>query len=221
MKRIPSEVYQEIDSIVVVEDVGKGNRLSSSDELKSKFSKLTVLYHDERKGYGGAQKTGLQYAVDNNADVAVILHADGQYAPEVLKELYLSLISKQADIVLGSRMKNPKDALAGGMPYYKWVANIVLTKIENYIYKMKLSEYHSGYMLCSGLALRSIPFKKLTNDFHFDGEMLMMGHRKKLRISEVPIPTSYGDEISYLNPIKYGIDVLRTVVKYLLGKYDF
>jgi hypothetical protein len=117
-------------------------------------------------------------------------------------------------------MLNPRAALKGGMPLYKFLANRALSTIENWVYGMKLAEYHSGYMIYSERALRTIPFMRLSDTFHFDGEMLLMAHKKRLRIVEVPIPTHYGDEKSYLNPIKYGADVLTIMFKYLIGKYE-
>ena len=126
--------------------------------------------------------------------MVALLHADGQYAPEILQDLYEPLVKDEADIVLGSRMKNYRSALKGGMPLYKFTANICLTALENLVYGMHLSEYHSGYMLYNRKALERIPFEKLSDRFHFDGEMLMVGGLKKLRIKDLPIPTHYGGE---------------------------
>ena len=139
-----------------------------------------------------------------------------------MERLFEPLFKGEADIVLGSRMKSYRSALSGGMPVYKLIANILLTALENLAYGMRLSEYHSGYMLYSRHALETIPFERLSDSFHFDGEMLMVGGSKKnLRIADLPIPTHYGDEESHLKPIKYGSQVLRTVFNFWRGKYDF
>jgi glycosyltransferase involved in cell wall biosynthesis len=188
--------------------------------LQRKHPKLEVLLHEHNKGYGGAQKTGFTRALELGADVAVLLHADGQYAPEAMERLYAPLLRDEADVVLGSRMKDYRSALRGGMPFYKFAANIGLTTLENLAYGMKLSEYHSGYMLYSRRALEKIPFEKLSDTFHFDGEMLLMAGKKKLRIADLPIPTHYGDEESHLKPIPYGLEVLKVILKNFQGKYD-
>ena len=107
------------------------------------------------------------------------------------------------------------------MPLYKYVGNRTLTLLENFAFGMNVSEYHTGYTVYSKKALKSIPFTKLSNTFHFDGEMIMMSGKKGLRIKEIPIPTRYANEKSHLNPISYGLDVLNIIFKYLVGRYDF
>lgn len=220
LKRIPENVYQNLYKILIVEDIDPGVEPSTTEELIQKYPKISVLHHEKNKGYGAAQKTGYLKALEMGADVAVLLHADGQYAPEEMERLYQPLLSKEADVVLGSRMKNKKNALKGGMPKYKWIANICLTQLENIAYGMKLSEYHSGYMLYSKKALQNIPFQKLSDTFHFDGEMLLMAGKCKLKIADLPIPTHYGDEESHLKPIQYGFEVLGVIWKNFNGYYD-
>ena len=219
--RIPRAVYDGLYRILVVEDGGANVPRSVSPELQQANPKMEVLFHEHNRGYGGAQKTGFRRALDLGADVAVLLHADGQYAPEIMERLYTPLVNDEADVVLGSRMKNYRDALKGGMPKYKFVANISLTALENLVYGLHLSEYHSGYMLYSRKTLETVPFEKLSDTFHFDGEMLLVSGKKGLRIADLPIPTHYGDEESHLKPIPYGFEVLRVIWKYLRGKYDF
>jgi glycosyltransferase involved in cell wall biosynthesis len=204
----------------VIEDAGPDIPPSTTPELLEKFPKIEVLLHEENKGYGAAQKTGYRRALELGADVAVLLHADGQYAPEIMADLYAPLVRGEADVVLGSRMKNRGAALRGGMPLYKWVANIGLTRLENLAYGMRLSEYHSGYMLYTRKALETIPFDKLSDTFHFDGEMLLMAGKCQLRIADLPIPTHYGDEASHLKPIRYGFEVLGVILKNCRGAYD-
>ena len=221
LKRIPKATYDEIEKILVVEDGGESVPRSASPELLKQYPKVEVLVHERNKGYGAAQKTGYRRALELGADLTVLLHADGQYAPEIMHELYAPIVKGEADMVLGSRMKNFGAALKGGMPLYKFVANFCLTRLENFAYGMKLSEYHSGYMLYSRKALEAIPFERLSNTFHFDGEMLLVGGKKKLRIADLPIPTHYGDEESHLKPIQYGFEVLGVILKNYRGKYDF
>jgi len=221
LARIPQKIHDELFKILIVEDGGPDIPRSVSPELEAQYSKLEILYHEKNGGYGRAQKTGFLKAKELGADVAVLLHADGQYAPEIMGELLAPLLEDKADIVLGSRMKKFGEALKGGMPFYKFVANISLTSLENMVYGLNLSEYHSGYMLYNSKALTTIPFEKLSDTFHFDGEMLLVGGKKGLRIADLPIPTHYGDEESHLKPIKYGFEVLGVILKYLKGHYDF
>lgn len=220
LKRIPRPVYEELDRIVVVEDAGPNMERSVSEELRDRYDKLDVLFHDRNRGYGAAQKTGYRRALEIGADVAVLLHADGQYAPEIMADLYAPLVRDEADIVLGSRMHSIRSAYRGGMPVYKILANVCLTRLENLVYGMRMSEYHSGYMLYTRRALETVPFEKLSDEFHFDGEMLLMGGKCGLRIVDMPIPTHYGDEDSHLRPIRYGFEVLGVIAKSLRGHYD-
>jgi hypothetical protein len=111
-------------------------------------------------------------------------------------------------------------ALEGRMPLYKFVANKVLTAIENWAFGLNLAEYHSGYMLYSRKTMASIPFQKLSNSFDFDLEMIVMAHIGKLRIAEIAIPTIYAGEVSHLRPVQYGLRVLSIVGNYKRGKYD-
>jgi hypothetical protein len=140
--------------------------------------------------------------------------------PTVNTDLYSPLVRGDADVVLGSRMHSVRSAWRGGMPLYKVIANVSLTRIENIAYGMRMSEYHSGYMLYSRRALEAIPFERLSDTFHFDGEMLLMAGKCGLVVADMPIPTHYGDEDSHLQPIKYGIEVLNVIRKNFVGYYD-
>ena len=178
------------------------------------------MQHKKNSGYGAAQKTGFSQAIKTNADIAILLHSDGQYPPELLPDIIKPIEEGRADMVLGSRILGGK-ALQGGMPLHRYLGNRFLTALENLAYGLRISEYHTGYIAYSLRTLRMIPFNKLSNTFHFDGEMIIVSSKRKLRIGEVPIPTHYGYEKSYLNPLTYGIDVLKIIVKFLIGKYNF
>ncbi|MDR1191565.1 MAG: glycosyltransferase family 2 protein [Verrucomicrobiales bacterium] len=221
LARIPADVHEQLFKILVVEDGGEKVPRSTDAELLAKYPKIEVLFHEHNRGYGAAQKTGYRRALELGADIAAMLHADGQYAPEELPRLLEPLVTGSADLVLGSRMRSWRSALRGGMPKYKFVANICLTQLENLAYGLRFSEYHSGYMLYSRRALTVVPFEKLSDTFHFDGEMLLVGAKKGLRVADLPIPTHYGDEESHLKPIKYGFEVLGVIRDYWRGKYDF
>ena len=154
---------------------------------------------------------GYLYAIRNKFDVVALVHGDGQYAPELLPVLLAPFVEGTADAVFGSRMMTRFGALKGGMPLYKYVGNRLLTGIENWVLRSSLSEFHSGYRLYSVDALARIPFELNTNDFHFDTEIIIQFFRAGLRIKELPIPTYYGDEISYVNVLKYGVNVIKAI----------
>jgi glycosyltransferase involved in cell wall biosynthesis len=216
--RIPEQVKQRIQRYVVVNDGSTDNTEEALGRLRSQYSNLVTLRHETNRGYGAAEKTLLNYAVREGAEVAILLHSDGQYSPEKIPELLKPFDEGRADLVQGSRMLGG-GALKGGMPLYKFVANKCLTAIENWGFGLRMAEYHSGYMLYAQKALVEIPFNKLSDSFDFDLEMIVMAKVKGLRIVEVAIPTIYADEDSHLEPIKYGLDVLSVVWSYKRGKY--
>jgi glycosyltransferase involved in cell wall biosynthesis len=216
--RIPPEAKRRIRRYVAVNDGSTDDTAAALDRLRSEFPNLVVLTHEANRGYGAAEKTLLRYALREGAEVGILLHSDGQYSPEKIPELLEPFDGDAADLVQGSRMLGG-GALRGGMPLYKFVANKALTALENWAFGMHLAEYHSGYMLYSRKALETIPFEKLSGSFDFDLEMIVLARVKGLRIAEIPIPTIYAGEKSHLNPVKYGLDVLRVIWDYRRGKY--
>lgn len=216
--RIPRELVGEAARFAVVDDGSTDDTIAAAARVQSWLPSLTVLRHPENRGYGGAVKTLLSHALETNAGITVILHADGQYSPERLPELLAPLMTGKADLVQGSRMLGG-GAIAGGMPLYKYAANRLLTAIENRAFGMRLAEFHSGYMLYSRTALTAIPFARLSDSFDFDLEMLVCARILNLTIVEVAIPTIYADEVSHLKPVAYGLDVLRVVRRYRRGEY--
>lgn len=218
--RIPNEIYNRGARVIVVNDGSSDGTGELARGIALSRPNIEVIDHPQNRGYAQAQKTGFTYALDEGADIAVLLHADGQYAPELLPKLLAPLDNDEADLVIGSRMLEG-GALKGGMPLYKYIANKSLTALENFAYGLRVSEYHSGYMLYSRACLTTIPFVRLSDTFHFDGEMIMMAGKKKLRIREIAIPTRYADEKSHLKPIQYGLDVLRIIWHNYRGGYEF
>lgn len=218
-ERIPQEIWDLSPEVIVVEDGGSEVEKSIDQTLIDNYPNITVETHSENRGYGAAQKTGYKKALELGADIMALLHADGQYAPEELPTLIAPLRDNEADVVMGSRMLDREGALQGNMPYYKYISNLILTKIENLFLRSSFSEFHSGYMLYSERALNKINLDKLTDKFHFDGEMLFVSKIKKFRVKEISIPTYYGEEVSYLNPVSYGIEIGKTLLKYLTGHY--
>jgi glycosyltransferase involved in cell wall biosynthesis len=218
--RIPSEIYDRGARIIVVNDGSTDDTAAVAARIALSRPNVEVIEHPKNKGYAQAQKTGFSHALQQQADIVALLHADGQYAPELLPQLLAPLDNDEADLVIGSRMLE-RGALKGGMPLYKYIANKSLTAIENFAYGLRVSEYHSGYMLYSRRCLMTISFTKLSDTFHFDGEMIMMAGKKRLRIREIAIPTRYADEKSHLKPVQYGFDVLKIIWHNYRGRYEF
>jgi hypothetical protein len=166
--------------------------------------------------YGGNQKVGFRYAMEKGMDIVVLLHGDGQYAPEVMQEIITPLEQGTADMVMGSRMMIKGAARKGNMPLYKFWGNRILTTIENGLIGTNLTEFHSGYRAYSVEALRTLPLDSMTTNWHFDTQIILEMLKRGYRISEVPIPTYYGDEICYVNGIPYAMHCVRESLGYAL-----
>lgn len=215
LSRIPAELRVPQVEVLIIDDSSKddtfGQGLKHADDIPG--LKITVLRTPLNQGYGGNQKLGYRYAIDHGFDIVALVHGDGQYAPEKLPALLGPLLRGEADAVFGSRMIKKEDALAGGMPMYKWVGNQVLTAYQNRMLGTALSEFHSGYRLYSTKALARVPFERNSNDFHFDTDIIVQFVFAELKIVELPIPTFYGDEICHVNGIKYAWDVFKTMLR--------
>ena len=215
LDRIPKEIWESTTfdtEILVIDDQSRDRTFHIAQDYASRHPQwnLTVLYNPKNQGYGGNQKIGYHYAVKNGFDAVVLLHGDGQYAPEYLPQMIEPLISGEADVVFGSRMVHRLDALKGRMPLYKWVGNQILTFLENWILKSKLAEFHTGYRAYSVAALASVPFEHNSNYYDFDTDIIIQMLDTGKRIKEIPIPTFYGDEISRVNGTKYAIKIIKS-----------
>lgn len=217
LKRITPEVWRNVEQVVVFDDASSDAtyELAVGIQTMTDLPKLRVLKHQRNLGYGGNQKAGYRYFFEQGFDIVVLLHGDGQYAPELLSHMYAPIVRGEADAVFGSRMmKDFGGPLKGGMPLYKYVGNRLLTTLENRALGLNLTEFHSGYRAYSVHALAQIKLDKLTNDFHFDTEIIIKLHHQNFRILEVPIPTFYGDEICRVNGLKYAKAIVRAVHRY-------
>ena len=212
-ERIPNYAYKMVSEIIIVNDGSQDHteRLVSSFLMK-KYPKIKLINHEMNKGYGAAQKTGYKEALKDGAEAVVLLHSDGQYAPELLLEMTVPIYNG-ADVVGGSRLLGGE--MKKNMPLIRYYGNRFLTKLENIIFNMNITTYHCGYKAYSRKALEKIPFEKYSDNFWFDSEMMIGAKRNNLQIVEIPIPTRYAEEKSYLNPIPYGIGVLGVIIKYL------
>jgi 2-polyprenyl-3-methyl-5-hydroxy-6-metoxy-1,4-benzoquinol methylase len=217
LRRITPQVWKNVEEVVVLDDASADSTYELAVGLKmlAQLDKLRVIKNQQNLGYGGNQKAGYNYFLQNGFDVVVLLHGDGQYAPEALSRMYQPIVSGTADAVFGSRMmKTYGGPLKGGMPLYKYVGNRILTGFENRALGMDLTEFHSGFRAYNLEALRHIEFARMTDDFHFDTEIIIKLHHQGYRFAEVPIPTYYGNEICYVNGMKYAKDVVRAVRRY-------
>lgn len=223
LDRIPPEMRARLAEVLVQDDHSADDThgVATGYAATSEALPITVIRHDRNLGYGGNQKAGYRYAIDHGWDVVVLLHGDGQYAPEVMHDVLAPIVDGDADAVFGSRMLERGQARAGGMPMYKFVGNRVLTRFQNATSGMRLSEWHSGYRAYRTSALADLPLQHNSDGFDFDTEIILQLHSAGKRIAEVPIPTYYGDEICYVNGVRYARDVVRHSVRHRLGASGF
>jgi glycosyltransferase involved in cell wall biosynthesis len=213
LERIPDSVFDDDTEVLVIDDSSRDRTFETGLRLsRATHRKITVLYNTVNQGYGGNQKLGYHYAVRHGFDVVVLLHGDGQYAPEAIPSLLAPIVEQRADAVFGSRMLTRGAARKGGMPLYKFVGNKILTATQNWLLGSQLSEFHSGFRVYRVGTLAAIPFEYNSNDFHFDTEIIIQLMLAQARIAEVPIPTYYGDEICRVNGMRYAKDVVVQTV---------
>ena len=218
--RTIERTYREIpldlvDEVIVTDDASSDETVRIAQNLG-----LRTLVHQSNRGYGGNQKTCYAEALRLGADVCVMLHPDYQYTPKLLPAMIGLITDGPFDVVLGSRVLGGR-ALAGGMPLYKYVANRLLTAIENLALGAKLSEYHTGYRAFSGTVLARLPLLENSDDFVFDNQMLAQIHLAGFEIGEVSCPAAYFEEASSINfqrSVIYGLGVLRTSFKGFLHR---
>lgn len=216
LARIPGDVWEAIEVAFIVDDCSTDDTVSTALEIRETYEKVEILRNRVNQRYGGNQKIGYQFAIDRGLDVVVMLHADGQYAPECLPQMLEPLVADQADVVFGSRMMESGRALKGNMPKYKYFGNIILTRIQNTLCGTDLSEFHSGYRAYSVGFLRGIPFWENTDEWHFDTEILLQARISGARIKEVAIPTYYGDEICHVNGLAYAANCVMLSLRFAL-----
>ncbi len=210
IRRIPAGLGDEFDvSVLLIDDASSDRTAQVAREVFAQIAlpyPWTVFANPANQGYGGNQKLGYTYAVDNDFDVVVMLHGDGQYPPEEVGRLARLALGSGA--AFGSRFGERGGARAGGMPVYKLVGNRILTRVQNRLLGTQLTEFHSGFRAYSTDTLRKIPFALNSNDFHFDTEIFIQCMQAGVEIAEMPIPTRYGDEECRVNGMRYARDVV-------------
>ena len=217
LDRISIDLTKKYDVEILINDDSSLDRTfkiidSYTKENKDKFN-FKILSNPKNQGYGGNQKIGYFYALKNNFDFVALLHGDGQYAPEYLDSLIEPLHQENIDAVFGSRMLISGNALKGGMPLYKYVGNKILTWFQNFLLKTNLSEFHSGYRIYKVSSMGKVPYQLNANNFCFDTDIIIQFVINKLKIKELPIPTYYADQISYVNGPIYAIQICISTIR--------
>ena len=212
-KEIPFDI---VDEVILVDDLSKDNTVEVAKNIGIK----NVIKHSENKGYGGNQKSCYNKALELESDIVVMLHPDYQYTPQLIHSMCYLIANGTYEVVLGSRILG-KGALKGGMPFYKYIANRILTLFQNILMNQKLSEYHTGYRAFSRNVLKSIDYNINSDDFVFDNQMIAQIFYAGFEIAEITCPTKYFEEASSINvsrSIKYGMGVLKVSLQYFAQK---
>ena len=214
------EVPKEwVDDIILVDDASKDRTV----EVARGVEGLHVVVHPRNRGYGGNQKTCYRTALARGADIVVMVHPDHQYDASVIPQLVEPIAAGAVDAMFGSRMLGGRP-IEGGMPKWKYLANIFLTAVENATFYLYLTEYHSGLRAYSRHYLETVNVEAFSDDFIFDTEIIAAGIWKGMRIREVPIVTRYFEEASQINfrrSCVYGLSILGTMVRFKLEKWGW
>lgn len=211
---LPKEV---VDKVILVDDVSQDETVEVARQLG-----LDVIVHIQNRGYGGNQKTCYLKALEDGADIVVMLHPDYQYDSTRVPDLIRPIQEGKADMVLGSRFLSG-GTLAGGMPIYKYISNRFLTIVENIVLGQHLSECHTGFRAYSRRMLETIPFLLNSDNFVFDTEVIAQAVAFGFRIAEIGVPTRYFKEassVNFKNSVIYGLSTLAVMVRYLLTKWN-
>lgn len=206
-----------VDEIIVVDD---GSRDNTATIVRS--NNLRLIQHSQNRGYGAAQKTGYQAAIDDGADVVVMVHSDFQYDPTLVGPMAEKVARGEAEVCFGSRMHNKGDARRGGMPWWRFIANKGLTILEDAFFKLGLTEYHTGYRAYGRELLKRIPFEYNSNNYVFDTEMFAEISLGRFSVAEIPIPTRYlkdSQSPNFRKSMVYGLMTLQVIWRFLLHKW--
>jgi len=216
LERTVADIPRDIvDEIILVDDGSHDDTIACAQNLG-----LTVYQHDRNRGYGANQKTCYTLALKHGADIIVMLHPDYQYDSRLIRYFVSFIRDGYFDVMLGSRIRSRREALAGGMPRYKYMANRTLTFLENLSTGYNLSEWHSGMRAYRRRVLETIPFQKNSDDFVFDTQILFQAIKHGFSIGEIPVPVRYFPEASSINfwrSMRYGFGTLWTALRFMLG----
>ena len=208
-----------VDDVILVDDASTDRTVDVARSIPG----VHVVVHDRNRGYGGNQKTCYATALARGADICVMVHPDHQYDASVLPELVRPIAEGREDAMFGSRMLGGRP-LEGGMPKWKYLANLFLTAVENATFYLYLTEYHSGLRAYSRHYLESVNLAAFSDDFVFDTEVIAAGIWKGMRIREVPIVTRYFDDasqISFRRSCVYGLSILWVMARFKMHKWGW
>jgi glycosyltransferase involved in cell wall biosynthesis len=216
--RFPPQLLRRLTTLWIINDGSTDTTDTVIEALARKHEVVHPVHWSRNRGYGAAVRQGLALCKNDGCDFAACVHADGQYPPEAVLDFVDAMCARHIDLMQGSRIASGT-ALAGGMPLYKYVAGRFLTMLENAAFGLRMTDYHSGFLVYSRKSLDLLPFHRLSESFDFDLEVIASARARALAIGELPIPTRYAGEASHLQPITYGCSVLGVLAKYLAGYY--
>jgi glycosyltransferase involved in cell wall biosynthesis len=205
-----------VDEVILVDDASKDRTVELARSMG-----LTVFVHPENRGYGANQKTCYREALARGADIIVMIHPDYQYDSRAIPAAVSIVELDNCDVVLGNRIRSRAEALKGGMPFYKYVANRLLTLTENFALGQNLGDFHSGFRVIRREVLERIPFELNSPDFVFDSQFLVQAVRLGYRLGDIPVPCRYSDESSSIDlrrSVVYGIGTLAMLARYWLDR---
>jgi glycosyltransferase involved in cell wall biosynthesis len=215
-KTVSDIPHEYVDEIILVDDFSNDETIDVANELN-----LTIERHETNRGYGANQKTCYDIALAHGADIVVMLHPDYQYDPKLIKYFVEFIRDGYFDVMLGSRIRTRREAIAGGMPRYKYFFNRALSLFENMITGHNLSEWHTGMRAYKRDVLKKIDYKNLSDDFVFDSQMLFSIVKNDFKIGDIPVPVRYFAEASSINlqrSIKYGLQTIWEAIKFIVKK---
>lgn len=206
---------ESVSLVILVDDGSTDATLEIARELN-----LEIFVHTRNYGYGANQKTCYAEALKAGADIVVMVHPDYQYDPSLIPRLIVPITRGEADLVLGSRIKGGS-AIQQGMPWWKYVSNRFLTRLENWVFALALSEFHTGYRAFRREVLETVNFTMNSDSFIFDQEIIAQAVDARFRIAEIPVPVRYfpdASSASFAQSVGYGLRILLLLVKFLLHR---
>jgi len=219
LRQTVADLPEIVDEIILVDDFSQDQTAAIAQELS-----LTVIRHEKNLGYGANQKTCYRVALEHGADIIVMIHPDYQYDPRLVKYFAEFLVDAYFDVMLGTRIRSRREALAGGMPLYKYFFNRILTIIENLASGLNLSEWHTGMRAYRRQVLEKIVWSNNADDFLFDTQVLFQATASGFRIGEIPVPVRYFPEASSINfwrSCKYGLGTLGVALRFIFNRRHY